>query len=97
MKRMAEELALARSHLSDRLTAGLRNSRPAFPRPRTKSCCLEFVRSSMELTYGYRRVCALINHQLVSMGSAMADPQARVPGQRLQACFEPDTRQQHER
>ncbi|WP_243438462.1 IS3 family transposase [Fundidesulfovibrio soli] len=69
VKRVAEAFDVARSQLSERLATGPRN-RPSRYSMAQDEVLLPLIREIVDgrLTYGYRRVCALLNRRLVSMG-----------------------------
>lgn len=69
MKRVAEAFDVARSQLSERLATGPRN-RPSRYSKAQDEVLLPLVREIIDgrLTYGYRRVCALLNRRLVELG-----------------------------
>jgi len=62
VKRVAEAFAVSRSQLSDRLATGPR-SRPFHYSKAQDEVPLPLIRELVDgrLTYGYRRVCALLN------------------------------------
>lgn len=68
MKRVAEALDVARSQLSGRLSTGPR-PRPSRYFKAQDEVLLPLIRETVDgrLTYGYRRVSALLNRRLVAM------------------------------
>ncbi len=68
MKRVAEALDVARSQLSGRLSTGPR-PRPSRYSNAQDEVLLPLIREIVDgrLTYGYRRVSALLNRRLVAM------------------------------
>lgn len=71
MKRVAEAFDVARSQLSERLATGPRNRPPRYSKAQDE-VLLPLIRGIVDvrLTYGYRRVCALLNRRLVELGQA---------------------------
>ena len=71
MKRVAEAFDVARSQLSERL-ATVQITRPSRYSKAQDEVLLPLLREIVDqrLTYGYRRVCALLNRRLVAMGQS---------------------------
>lgn len=79
MKRVAEALDVARSQLSARLATGPRN-RPSRYSKAQDEVLLPLIREIVDgrLTYGYRRVCALLKVSR-GTGASEGESQTRVP------------------
>lgn len=71
MKRVAEAFDEARSQLSERLASGPRNRPPRYSKAQDE-VLRPLIREIVDgrLTYGYRRVCVLLNRHLVELGQA---------------------------
>lgn len=71
MKQVAEAFDVARPQLSERLAAGPRSRPPRYSKAQDE-VLLPLIREIVNgrLTYGYRRVCALLNRRLVGLGHA---------------------------
>jgi len=71
VKRVAETLDVARSRLSERLVTGQRD-RPIRYSKAQDEVLLPLIREIVDerLTYGYRRVCALLNRRLAALGQS---------------------------
>jgi len=69
VKRVAEAFDVARSQLSERLATGQRDRPPRYSKAQDE-VLLPLIREIVDerLTYGYRRVCAILNRRLAALG-----------------------------
>jgi hypothetical protein len=93
VKRVAEAFDVSRSQLSERLATGPRNRPLCYSKARDE-VLLPLIREIVDgrLTYGYRRVCALLNRRLVELGQARVNHNACTGSCGSTVCFWPGTR-----
>ena len=90
MKRIAEALNVARSRLAERLAGEPKRRSPRYSKAEDEKL-LPLIREIVDarLTYGYRRVCALLNSRLEVLGLASVNHKRRpLHGKIINNCFQ---------